>query len=267
MSSSHLHKNCRKRKKILPFRHPLLKLSGPAFGTGPFFCPPAFDPPRRRPYLRLRTARAGRPDGRRRSASRRRLQVATLRPEDSGRGIARLPRAMMADARPRRRRRRSRSSASAPRRRARSGPIPRTKGSRSSASTASSAPMPRSARAISSRSARPNRSPRTRVVFAPGAEESAPAGLGRGAEAQLRDEAAHRRRRRRHHRPAAGRRGDMPPELRQMLNAPAFALQEIRLRRRLDRAQGHRPYRREYRGRAAPRICGGQGDAPRRRHL
>ena len=48
-----------------------------------------------------------------------------------------------------------------------------------------------------------------------------------------------------------------------MLNAPAYALQEIRLHRRLDRAQGHRPYRRRSpRSSCAPNI---RGDATTRR--
>ena len=46
----------------------------------------------------------------------------------------------------------------------------------------------------------------------------------------------------------------MPPQLRQMLNAPAYALQEIRLAVVSTTPQGHRPHRRRYRGRAARRI-------------
>ena len=179
-----------------------------------------------------------------------------MRPEDSGRGLARLPARDDGGARPRRRRRRSSLSASAPRRRARSRPIPRTRGSRSSASTACSAPMPRSARAISSRSARPNRSPRTRVVFAPGAAESAAAGLRPRAQAQLfgcsRSPPATSS-----PPPASSR--SRAATCRPSCRAIAHARRPMRCRKSASSvistaAQGHRPYRRQYRDRASPRI-------------
>jgi transitional endoplasmic reticulum ATPase len=92
------------------------------------------------------------------------------------------------------------------------------------------------------------------------------AGLGRGAEAQLRRPAADRGR----HVATAGHQrvnADMPEHIRQMLNAPAFALQEVRLVGRLDHAQGHRPHRRQdRRSSCCPNIAKGWR-APRRRHL
>ena len=60
---------------------------------------------------------------------------------------------------------------------------------------------------------------------------------------------------------------DMPDHIRQLLNAPAFALQELRLVVVVGGAQGHRPHRRQDRGRAASRIYGGRRRAARRRHL
>ena len=131
-----------------------------------------------------------------------RLQVATMRPEDSGRGIARLPRAMMT----------ALGLAegdvielvgkrSTP---ARAVPLSRGRGARHHP------PRRPAARQCRDRLGRFRRDPQGRIEagaarrLRAGAEESAPAGLGPGAEAQLRDEAAHRRRRRRHHRPAAG---------------------------------------------------------------
>jgi transitional endoplasmic reticulum ATPase len=90
---------------------------------------------------------------------------------------------------------------------------------------ACSAPMPRSARAITSRSARPNRA-RARVVFAPAQREMRLQGRA-GAEAQLL------------RRPlvagdlvaTTGQQQvrDMPPQLARMFNAPAYALTQIRL--------------------------------------
>ncbi|GLU24664.1 hypothetical protein SLE2022_405720 [Rubroshorea leprosula] len=89
----------------------------------------------------------------------RRLQVANARPDDSGHGLARLSRVSM-QALASSKATWSRSSASAVRRRARCCPTPRTRGSTSSGSTGSSAPMRASDRAISSRCARSNRSRR-----------------------------------------------------------------------------------------------------------
>jgi transitional endoplasmic reticulum ATPase len=96
--------------------------------------------------------------------------------------------------------------------------------------------------------------PATRVVFAPAQQNLRLQGSGEALKRSFL-------------RPAADRQGDVVatagqqrsiptcrPTLAQMLNAPAYALQEIRLDGGLDHAQGHRPYRREYRGRAAPRI-------------
>ena len=185
--------------------------------------------------------------------SRRKLQVANARPEDSGRGLAHLPRALMAALGiDRRRRDRDRRQAHPPRR-ARSVPIPRTRGSSCSGSTGCSAPMPASARAISSRCARPNSKPATRVVFAPAQQNLRLQGSAKAlkrtffgrplcagdivatAGQQRVDGHAARR-------PAA------------CCNAPAYALQEIRLAVVSTSAQGHRPHRREYRDRAAPRI-------------
>lgn len=53
---------------------------------------------------------------------------------------------------------------------------------------------------------------------------------------------------------AGQQRADIPPQVAQFLRAPAYALQEIRLTVVAASPQGHRPYRREYRGRAASRI-------------
>ena len=196
-----------------------------------------------------------------------RLQVATMRPEDSGRGIARLPRAADDRARPRRGRRHRADRQARHRRRARSAPIPRTRGSTSSASTACSAPMPRSARATSSTIRKAESKPAQRVVFAPAQKNLRLQGSAQALKRSFGMKPL-----------TAGdvvattgqqqiQRGDIPPELRQMLTAPALRAPGDPPDRRLDRAQGHRPYRRQYRGRAAPRIYRGQGDAPRRRHL
>ena len=88
--------------------------------------------------------------------------------------------------------------------------------------------MPASARAISSRFARPSPSPATRVVFAPAQPNVR---LQGSADALKRTFAG---------RPlvegdtvaTAGHQrinADMPDHIRQLLNAPAFALQELRL--------------------------------------
>ncbi len=122
----------------------------------------------------------------------------------------------------------SRSSASARPQRGRSAPTAKTKISTSSGSTGSSVPTPASAREISSRSARPSPSPRRRVVFAPAQPNVR---LQGSAEALKRTFAG---------RPlvegdtvaTTGHQrinADMPDHIRQLLNAPAFALQELRL--------------------------------------
>src|SRR5205085_10192101 len=90
---SHLHKNCASAKKSLPFRHPLLKLSGVGLRIGPFFLGRRLIAR----YARLCEALPGDRDMADEERKSRRLQVATMRPEDSGRGIARLPRAMMTE--------------------------------------------------------------------------------------------------------------------------------------------------------------------------
>ena len=103
------------------------------------------------------------------------------------------------------------------------------RGSTSSASTACSAPMPGSARAISSKMRKAESKPATRVSLCAGPAQRAASRLGRGIEAYLRRTPIGRRR---HGRDAAGHQrvnADMPDHIRQLLNAPAFALQELRL--------------------------------------
>ena len=54
---------------------------------------------------------------------------------------------------------------------------------------------------------------------------------------------------------------NMPEEVRQMLNAPAFALQEVRLMVVSDDAQGHRPHRRQHRrSSCCPNIAEDDGE-------
>ena len=189
-----------------------------------------------------------------------------MRPEDSGRGIARLPRAVMAEM----------GLAegdvieligkrSTPARAV--GPYPEDEGleiirldglQRANAEIGSG-------EFVEIRKAESKPAPARRVRA--GAEESAPARLRPCAEAQLRDEAGHRRRRRRHPRPAAGAARRHPARAAPDADRAGLRAPGDPPGRRLDRAQGHRPYRRQYRDRAAPRIYRGQGDAPRRRHL
>ena len=190
----------------------------------------------------------------------RRLQVATMRPEDSGRGIARLPRAAMTELG------------------LAEGDVIELVGKRATAARAVG-PYPEDEgleiirldglqranaelgagdlveiRKAESKPAHPGR-------LRPRAEEPPPAGLGPGAEAQLRDEAAHRRRRRRHHRPAAGAARRHPARASPDADRARLRASGDPPGRRLDRAQGHRPYRRRIpRSSFAPNI-----PRPRRR--
>jgi hypothetical protein len=96
--------------------------------------------------------------------------------------------------------------------------------------------------------------PATARRLRPGPEESPPPRLGPGAEAKLRPEAAHRRRRRRHHRPAAGPARRHPARAPPAAQRPGLRPAGDPAHRRVDGAQGHRPHRRQYRGRAPARI-------------
>ena len=130
-------------KRTLPFRHPLLKTfrvgpSGPALfllsprartrlPAVPAFLNRAVGPAVVLSYLRRATGGAT-ADGRRGTASRRGCRSRRCGPEDSGRGIARLPRAADGAARPRRGRRHRDRSASAPPPARAVGPYPEDEG-------------------------------------------------------------------------------------------------------------------------------------------
>ena len=142
----------------------------------------------------------------------------------------------------------------------------RTKASTSSASTASSAPMPGSGSGDYVEVRKATSKPATRVVFAPaqpnirlqGSAEALKRTFARRplTEDDVVATAGHQR-----------VNADMPDAVRQMLNAPAFALQELRLVVVSTVAQGHRPHRRQDRRRAASRIYREGRRAARRRHL
>src|ERR1044072_7076573 len=95
MPSSHLHNFFASAKTRLPFRHPLLKTSKGPVSTGPLFLCPPFERRARRPMWSPHQENGA--DMADVEIKSRKLQVATMRPDDSGRGIARLPRAIMAE--------------------------------------------------------------------------------------------------------------------------------------------------------------------------
>ena len=121
----------------------------------------------------------------------------------------------------------------------------RTRASTSSASTACSAPMPASARAISSRSARPQSKPATRVVFAPAQPNIRLQGSAEALKRSFAGRPLVEGDIGRDHRPPAGQRRHA-----RRTSARCSTRRPSRCRNSgwsvvIDRAQGHRPHRRQ----------------------